>query len=102
MDATITNISTKIQIFVFILSSLLITFLLFITDSDSNQGGVLDPILTLVIFVGLFTFSQVGFAKLIGNRLLGWTKVMTSIIGGILSTLGLFVLIYTILYLVKF
>lgn len=102
MDSNLTHVSTKVQFFVFLLSSLLITFLLFLIDSDSSQGGILDPTLTIVFFVGLFTFSQVGFYKLIGNRLIGWTKVLTSMIGGILATIGLFISLYTILYMVKF
>ena len=102
METTINPVRTKAQILVFLLISVLITSLIFAVDSDSSQGRALDSILASVLLIGWFTFAQVGLSKLIGKRLHGWIKVLTSVIGEILVGLGIYVLLYTILYLVKF
>ncbi len=96
------HINRKVQILVFLLSSLFITGLVFIADTDSGQGGALDSILSLVLFVGFFTCAQIGISKLIGKKLVGWIKVVTSILAGILGSLGFYVLLFSILYRVKF
>lgn len=102
MEMTIEQSNRGTRIALYLSSSLIATSFLFFADSDISEGFSKDTLIASIVFIALFTSSQLGVSKLIGKHLDGWSKLFVSMIGGLLTAFVFYVSFYSILYLIKF
>jgi hypothetical protein len=102
MEMTIAPGNRGTRIALFLSSSFIATSFLFFADSDISEGFSKDTLIASIVFIALFTSSQLGLSQLIGKHLEGWRKLIVAMMGGLLAAFVFYVSFYSILYLIKF